>query len=64
MDTVLYPRLQVFPGMSPDINILVQIDTLLFLYVAVFTSRMLKIEFGGSHAPVYINMCKILNIAS
>lgn len=51
MDTVLCPRLQVFPGMSPDINIQVQIDTLLFLYVAVFTSRMLKIEFGGCARP-------------
>ena len=61
MDTVLCSRLQIFPGMSPDINILVQIGILIGLYVAVFSARRHKFDAHGAFilAIVALNLGSI-----
>ena len=64
MDTVLCSRLQIFPGMSPDINILVQIGILIGLYVAVFSARRHKFDAHGAFilAIVSINLGSIVRV--
>ena len=54
MDTVLCSGLQIFPGMSPDINILVQIGILIGLYVAVFSARRHKFDAHGAFMLVIV----------
>ena len=61
MDTVLCSGLQIFPEMSPDINILVQIGILIVLYVAVFSAKRLKFDAHGAFmlATVALNLGSI-----
>jgi uncharacterized membrane protein YozB (DUF420 family) len=64
MDTVLCSELQIFPGMSPDINILVQIGILIVLYVAVFSARRLKFDAHGAFilTIVAFNLASIVRV--
>jgi hypothetical protein len=50
--------------MSPDINILVQIGILLFLYVAVFSAKRLKFDAHGAFmlAIVALNLGSIARV--